>query len=134
MPSRGTDPSAMGHSLPEGGGYGRVIRFRPRGAARRWTGPASWEIGDRAPPNDLARFERLPVESQPEPDSSHRTLVNILAAGVVIGLMLIGGWVTGTMAAIEGDQECALSDPSHCPPIYVPYIPARERNKPYPFL
>jgi hypothetical protein len=129
MTSLGTDPGAMSHSLTKSEGYGRVIRFRPRDAAPRWNGPASQDTGDTVPPDDLTRFEKLP-----EADGNRRTLLNILAAAVIIVLMGIGGWVTGTMAAIEGDQECVLSDPSHCPPIYVPYIPARERNKPYPFM
>jgi hypothetical protein len=129
MSSRRSDPTTLDLSSPDGGGGGRVIRFRPRGTAPHGAGAWRWEPGDRSALDDLARFENVS-----EPNDSRRTLVNLVGAGVVIVLMMIAGWVTTTMAAIQSEQECALSDSSHCPPIYVPYIPARERNKPYPFL
>jgi hypothetical protein len=119
MPSLQTDTIVMGHSLPTSEGGGRVIRFPSRGV----------DPDPSSPVKDFAPYEGLA-----EPGDNRRTLVNVLAAAVIIVLMIIGGWVTGTMAQIQSDQVCAVSDPGHCPPIYVPYIPARQRNKPYPFL
>jgi hypothetical protein len=65
---------------------------------------------------------RIPAET----DGNRNTLVNVLAVAVVIALMIIGVWVTRTIAPSQSAQDCNLSNGSNCPAIYVPHLPARQ--------
>ncbi len=105
MPSRRIDPLATNGSLPWLEEEHRVIPFRPHGP------------------------HRSPPVQQPAPmqrDEPHRERLNILAFGVIVALMLVGAWVTATLA--HSDQSCATPTIGDCPAIYVP--PALDHYRP----
>jgi hypothetical protein len=109
MPSRLIDPLAANGSLPWLEDEQRVIPFRPRAG-------------------------RPPVQ-QPAPtqrDEPHRERLNILAFAVIVALMLVGAWVTTTLA--HSDQSCATPTIGDCPVIYVPPAPDHYRPSLSPSL
>ncbi|MEA2990161.1 MAG: hypothetical protein QOG83_2872 [Alphaproteobacteria bacterium] len=98
---------------------GRVVPFRPRGAARgggdwRWT---LREAGhDDAPLDDLAKYERV----EGEDDYRHRMKMNLLALAVTVLLVITGVWLAEKIAEMRKNQDCFLSGRRNCTPIDAP--------------
>ena len=87
-------------------GEPRVVRFRPRQAARtRRSAPS--------PAADLAKYER---GREPD-DYRHRMLVNAAALLFVVGLIGAGLWLAQSMAELRRDQDCVLAGHRNCLPI-----------------
>jgi hypothetical protein len=99
----------------------RVVHFRPRGAAPQdgLMGPR-WRVNENASVQNPAKYE-MAAES----DDNRRTLVNFIAAVIIIVLVIMGGWVARTMAEMQSDQDCSLSVSTNCSQIYVPHVSAR---------
>ena len=93
---------------------GRVIRFRPRGAARPvWRWPI--RDGDQQDPavGDLAKFER----TKGEDDYRHRMTMNALALVATFFLVIAGVWLATRISDMVKTQDCFLSGRRNCAPI-----------------
>jgi hypothetical protein len=100
--------------LPKSDEGGRVIPFRPRGAAPggwRWPSPQSQH--PKWPTDDLAKYEHAETED----DYRHRMKMNMLGLIVTIVLMSAGAWLVVTFAEIQKNQDCYLSGRRNCMPI-----------------
>jgi hypothetical protein len=89
----------------------RVLRFRPRPAARRRGAPDPAD--DLDADNDLARYE------EDLGDDRRRMLMNAIAIAVLILLIVFGVWIADTIAEMEKDQDCVLQGRANCAPIEV---------------
>jgi hypothetical protein len=78
-------------------GESNVIRFRSRSLARPESGPQRWDTTRKSPTEDIENSKYTP---EIDDDHRHRILVNALAAGVLIALMIAGEWVVSTLAQI----------------------------------
>jgi len=96
----------------ESGDEGRVVRFRPRGAA-----PWRWPLPTRQKrdwtDDDLAKYE----QPETEEDYRHRMKMNMLGLAVTIVLMVVGAWLVVTLAEIQKNQDCYLSGRRNCTPM-----------------
>jgi hypothetical protein len=90
---------------------GRVVRFRPRGAAPSgWRWPLPRGSRGETPVRDLAKYER----SQDEDDYRHRMTMNALALVVTTILIAIGIWLATTIADLRTKQDCYLRGGPNC--------------------
>ncbi len=104
----------MSEIIPPGDGGARVLPFRPRK-----TRPRSLRLqlhepttGDRP----LARYEHAGGED----DYRHRMMMNALALLVTTILVLIGVWLTVTIAEMRRNQDCYLQGQQNCNHIVTP--------------
>ena len=91
---------------------GRIIRFRPRGAAP-WRWPLPLSRHGKWPGEDFAKYE----QAETEDDYRHRMKMNMLGLIVTIVLMSAGAWLVITLAEIQKNQDCYLSGRRNCMPI-----------------
>jgi hypothetical protein len=86
---------------------GRILKFRPRGSlfARPLPRPS--------PVEDLSKFEAR----EPADDYRHRMIMNFVALGATIFLVVAGLWIADTMAQMRKNQDCVLSGRRGCTPI-----------------
>jgi hypothetical protein len=91
---------------------GRVLPFRRRGSlfTRTPTPPPS-------PVSDLDKYERQPDEPD---DYRHRMLMNGLALGATILLIVVGIWIADVMAHMRKSQDCVLTGRPGCTPVDAP--------------
>jgi hypothetical protein len=89
----------------------RVLPFRPRGSlfARPVPRPS--------PVEDLGKYERGPDEPD---DYRHRMLMNGLAFGVTVLLVMAGIWIADVMAQMRKNQDCVLMGRPGCTPVQAP--------------
>ena len=87
---------------------GRVVPFRPRARA-------SGSNLRFSPVNDLRQYE-----TAGDDDFSHRMLMNLIAAAIVLVLVGCGLWLTGAMVKVRKDQDCVLSGRTNCLEIKAP--------------
>jgi hypothetical protein len=94
-----------------------VLRFQPRNtplrAPWRWPPP---DLGTPGPVRDLAKYER----DETSDDYRHRMMMNLLALGVTVVLIVSGLWLTNMLVKIRNEQDCFLSGRRNCFPIQVP--------------
>jgi hypothetical protein len=108
-----TDPSKPGESDP------RILPFRPRGsifAGRQPSRPAGGQDAGPSPVDDLGKYER----GAGDDDYRHRMLMNLLAFGFVVLLVLAGVWMADRIALMRKNQDCVLSGRRGCTPVEVP--------------
>jgi hypothetical protein len=95
----------------------RVVPFRPRGV-----GPRGWHWPRRRPHNDerplasLNRYERADSED----DYRHRMTINALALLVTTILVLVGIWLTVSIAEMRRNQDCYLQGQKNCDHVVTP--------------
>jgi hypothetical protein len=99
--------------LPPPDDTGRIVRFRPRGAAK-----GDWQWSQRSqrnddPVDDLAKFE----QRESEDDYRHRMTVNALGLVVTILLIIGGLWLADKILENRKIQDCVLSGRKNCAPI-----------------
>ena len=96
---------------------GQVLRFQPRNtplrAPWRWPPP---DLGTPGPVRDLAKYER----DETSDDYRHRMMMNLLALGITVVLIVSGLWLTNMLVKIRNEQDCFLSGRRNCFPIQVP--------------
>jgi hypothetical protein len=98
---------------------GRVVSFRPRGAAsaREHTVAAKWLAGKpRSPVADIGQYEGGDAED----DYRHRMTMNVLAFMVILVLAGAGMWLATAIAEMRKNQDCVLSGRPGCTHIDVP--------------
>lgn len=102
----GTNPPLDKHGA-------RILAFRRYRGARRQTAVS--------PVQDLAKFERGPLDPPEGPDEyRQRMVVNFAAFLFVIVLIVTGLWLADTMAQMKKDQDCVLTGRRGCTPVEVP--------------
>ena len=100
-------------------GNGRVIRFRPRGAAPSgWRWPALRSRPGDAPVADLTKYER----AQGEDDYRHRMTMNALGLVVTTILVVIGIWLAASISEMQKNQDCYLQGGRNCNQLIIPQI------------
>jgi hypothetical protein len=99
----------------ESEGMGQVILLRRpgRAPATRPT-PRSPAPTDQDALHDIDRYER--TDETPD-DYRHRMLVNLLAFGFCIFLVVAGIWLFTTISEIRKNQDCVLSGRRGCTPV-----------------
>ena len=96
---------------------GRVIRFRPRGAAPSgWRWPPQRSRPGETPVADLTTDER----SQSEDDYRHRMTMNALAMAATTILIVVGTWLAVSIADMQKKQDCYLQGGRNCNQLAIP--------------
>jgi hypothetical protein len=96
---------------------GRVIRFRPRGAAPGgWRWPLTRTRASDPPVADLAKYE----QAKGEDDYRHRMTMNVLALVVTSFLVVTGVWLAVSIAEMRKNQDCYLQGGRNCNQLLIP--------------
>lgn len=94
---------------------GRVIPFRPRGTPP-WHVPLLRSRRDNGPVADLSKYEG----AKGEDDYRHRMTMNALALAVTAVLVVIGTWLTISIADMRKNQDCYLQGGRNCNQLAIP--------------
>ena len=96
---------------------GRVIRFRPRGAAPSgWRWPPQRSRPGETPVADLTKYE----SSKSEDDYRHRMTMNALAMAATTILIVVGTWLAVSIADMQKKQDCYLQGGRNCNQLAIP--------------
>ncbi len=96
---------------------GRVIRFRPRGAAPSgWRWPLQRSHPGETPVADLTKYE----SSKGEDDYRHRMTMNALALVATTILIVSGIWLAVSIADMQKKQDCYLQGGRNCNQLAIP--------------
>jgi hypothetical protein len=98
---------------------GRVLPFRSRAdgsstVPQQRASPAV-ESASESPVAGLGKYER----GGDDEDYRHRMLMNVLAFGFVVLLILAGVWIADKIALMRKNQDCVLSGRRGCTPVEV---------------
>jgi hypothetical protein len=99
--------------------FGRVLPFPQRRPPKPHLAASTQQPKDHEAEfaDDLARYEREPEEPI---DYRQRTLMNIIAAAIVMLLIGAGVWIADAIGTMEKDQDCAMQGRANCAPIELP--------------
>jgi hypothetical protein len=98
---------------------GQVIRFRPRAATRSgWRWPVPRTRTNETPVADLSRFENTTGED----DYRHRMTMNALALVATTVLVVVGIWLSVSIADMSNKQDCYLQGGRNCNQLAIPQI------------
>ena len=96
-----------------------ILPFRrPGGATAGLSDPRPTRDEDSAaasPVEGLGKYER----NSGEDDYRHRMLMNVLAFGLVVLLVVAGVWIADRIALMRKNQDCVLSGRRGCTPVEV---------------
>jgi hypothetical protein len=96
---------------------GQILQFRKRWRAPVSRGRSIAPDHDAAEPLDeLAQYER----EDHNVDYGRRMLLNVMAVGIVVLLMVAGVWIADTIVDMEKVQDCTMQGRQNCAPIAVP--------------
>jgi hypothetical protein len=74
-------------------------------------------VSQPSPVEDLEKYERAPEEPG---EYRHRMLMNVLAFGVTVLLVIAGIWIADVMAQMRKNQDCVLMGRPGCTPVKAP--------------
>jgi hypothetical protein len=104
------------HSIPSKQS-GQVIRFRPRNASRSgWRWPLQRVQQNETPVADLSKYE----SSKGEDDYRHRMTMNALALVATTILVVVGIWLSISIADMQKKQDCYLQGRHNCNQLFIP--------------
>jgi hypothetical protein len=96
---------------------GQVIRFRPRDASRSgWRWPVPRARPNETPVADLSKYE----STKSEDDYRHKMTMNALALVATAILVVVGIWLSISIADMQKKQDCYLQGRHNCNQLFIP--------------